>query len=199
MRRIDSRIALDAVKLEYNREQKRWKQEVLVCGGAGCLSSNCMEVRDALQNSIRQCGLADRVRVVVTGCMGTCAAGPVILVQPDGVFYTATTPAKAEDVVNRHLLNGEIIEGYTFYDTGMERYIPRYEDIPFFREQVRIALRNCGRMDYASLEACIARDGYRALAKALEAGPQTTVDEIKASGLRGRGGAGFPTGVKWQA
>lgn len=188
------------VKEEYIERQKQYQYQVLVCGGAGCISSHCKEVQDALKEALKEHDLESRVQVLVTGCMGTCAAGPVLLVEPDGIFYTAMNPDKVADMVERHLVNREICEEYTFYDNELKKYIPKLDDISFFKEQVRIALRNCGRMEYASMEAYIARDGYGAAAKALQSMSQADVVEtIKASGLRGRGGAGFPTGVKWEA
>ncbi len=200
MTQIRTITDLNKVKEEYLNEQKNWKREILVCGGAGCVSSNCDEVKNALIDSINSNNLQNDIRVLVTGCMGTCAAGPVILVEPDGIFYTAMNKEKVTDIVERHLIKNEICEEYTFYDEESHKFIPKLDDISFFREQVRIALRNCGRMEFASLEAYIARDGYRAAADALvNLKPSVVVNTIKESGLRGRGGAGFPTGVKWEA
>ena len=142
--------------------------------------------------SLAEHQLESEVEILVTGCMGTCAAGPVLLVEPDGIFYTAMNPQKVADLVERHLIGGEVCEEYTFYDAEEERYIPKLDDINFFKEQVRIALRNCGRMEFASMEAYIARDGYAAAAKALDGLSREVVVEImKASGLRGRGGAHY--------
>ena len=197
---VKNRDDLLSIKEEYLRRQKSYRRQVLVCGGAGCISSNCWEVRDALIKSVSTYKLDDEVKVMVTGCMGTCAMGPVILVEPEGIFYTKMNPEKAEDVVARHLLKDEVCEEYTYFDEDEGVHVPRMEDIPFFKGQVRVALRNCGHMEYASLEAYISRDGYGALARALsEMTPARVVEEMKASGLRGRGGAGFPTGVKWEA
>ena len=197
---VKKRDDLLSIKEEYLRRQKSYRRQVLVCGGAGCISSNCGEVRDALIKSVSTYKLDDEVKVMVTGCMGTCAMGPVILVEPEGIFYTKMNPEKAEDVVARHLLKDEVCEEYTYFDEDEGVHVPRMEDIPFFKGQVRVALRNCGQMEYASLEAYISRDGYGALARALsEMTPAQVVEEMKAAGLRGRGGAGFPTGVKWEA
>ncbi len=199
-RQIHDPEALAAVAAEYKANQQKFKWEILVCGGAGCVSSGCGAVRDALAAAVSAEGIENDVRITVTGCMGLCAAGPVMLVQPGEIFYTAMTPEKAMEVAGRHLVGGNVVEQYTYYDNETERYIPKLSDIGFFAEQVKIALRNCGSMEFASMDAYIARDGYRAAAKAFAAGSgQAVVDTVKASGLRGRGGAGFPTGIKWQA
>lgn len=191
---------LQAIKDAYLKQQSSWKHQVLVCGGAGCISSHCQEVQDALKSAIEANGLADTVHVIVTGCMGTCAAGPVLLIEPEGIFYTSMTPERTADMVVRHLVNGEICEEYTFYDSYKEIRIPKLDDIDFFKRQVRIALRNCGRMEFSSLEAYIARDGYLSISRALNSMNRTeVVEQVKSSGLRGRGGAGFPTGIKWEA
>ncbi|MEA4813307.1 MAG: FAD-dependent oxidoreductase [Oscillospiraceae bacterium] len=200
MTKITSSRQIEDIAREYMEKKAKYSRCVLVCGGAGCVSSGCKAVKDALVASIEANGLSDTVDVQVTGCMGTCAAGPVILVEPDGVFYTAMTPERVEEMVKRHLIGGEIIEEYAFYDNYLKRRIPKLNDITFFKDQVRIVLRNCGRMEFASLEAYISRGGYAAIAKALTSmAPADVVAEMKRSGLRGRGGAGFPTGVKWEA
>ena len=198
--KITNSAMLAEIKKDYIEKRKAFKRRILVCGGAGCISSHCGEVQDALKMSLAEHQLESEVEILVTGCMGTCAAGPVLLVEPDGIFYTAMNPQKVADLVERHLIGGEVCEEYTFYDAEEERYIPKLDDINFFKEQVRIALRNCGRMEFASMEAYIARDGYAAAAKALDGLSREEVVEImKASGLRGRGGAGFPTGIKWES
>ena len=199
MTRITSPERLREIRAAYERRQSAYERRVLVCGGAGCVSCHCQAVRDALEEAVEALGLGGRVRVMVTGCIGICAVGPVMVVEPDGVLYTSLDPERAALIARRHLLEGEIVEECTFYDHDQKRRIPHLRDIGFFREQVRIALRNCGQMEYASLEAYIARDGYAALAGALTQKPADVVEEIKRSGLRGRGGAGFPTGVKWEA
>ena len=198
MTKITSPERLREIKAAYERRQSAYERRVLVCGGAGCVSCHCQAVRDALEEAVEALGLGGRVRVMVTGCIGICAVGPVMVVEPDGVLYTSLDPERAALIARRHLLEGEIVEECTFYDHDQKRRIPYLRDIGFFREQVRIALRNCGQMEYASLEAYIARDGYAALAGALAQKPADVVEEIKRSGLRGRGGAGFPTGLKWK-
>ncbi len=198
--KIQSPEMLKSIGAAYLAQQAGFTRRVLVCGGAGCVSCHCQEVKDALDTSLSALDLTDQVQVLVTGCIGLCAAGPILVVEPEGVLYTNMTPERVMEVAQAHLLEGRILEEYTYLDQQHNVHIPHLRDIGFFREQIRIALRNCGQMDFASLEAYIARDGYRALANALCNGtPEQVVDEVKASGLRGRGGAGFPTGVKWEA
>ena len=196
---IKSAADLAAIKKEYLARRSQYKRQVLVCGGAGCISSHCQDVKDALFEALKTYKLEDEVEVLVTGCMGTCALGPVILVQPDGVFYTKMDPEKVENVVLQHLVNDQICEEYTYFDDDMGIHVPKMENIGFFEGQIRIALRNCGQMEFSSLEAYVARDGYAALAKALHGMTQEdVVTVVKDAGLRGRGGAGFPTGLKWK-
>ena len=197
---IKSISDLEKIKTDFLAESKKYSHQILVCAGAGCVSSNCGAVRDAVIQQLDAIGKSDSVKVFETGCMGTCAVGPVILILPERIFYTSLTPEKAKEIVDAHIVNGKVIEEYTFYDNTLKKFVPKIDDIDFFKEQVRIALRNCGVIEYKNIEAFIANDGYFAAAKALtNMKPQDVVDEMKASGLRGRGGAGFPTGLKWQA
>ena len=186
MTKITSPQMLGEIKATYERGQAAYEWRVLVCGGAGCVSCHCQAVREALEEAVETLGLRQRVKVMVTGCIGLCAAGPVMVVEPDGVLYTSLDAERAALIARRHLLEGEIVEECTFYDHEQKRRVPHLRDMGFFREQVRIALRNCGQMEYASLEAYIARDGYAALAGALTRPPADVVGEIKRSGLRGR-------------
>ncbi len=191
---------LDRVASAYRTATERCRAQVFVCAGAGCVSSRCADVKSAVEAELQTQGLADEVLVRETGCMGICAVGPVLLVLPDRTFYARMTPEAARDMVRRHLRDGRPAIEYTFFDESLQRHVPCYDDIDFFRRQVRIALRNCGWMDYRSLAASIARDGYRAAAKVLlSATPGEVVEEVARSGLKGRGGAGFPTGVKWKS
>ena len=182
MTKITSPQMLSEIKAAYERRQAAYERRVLVCGGAGCVSCHCQAVRDALEEAVEALGLGGRVRVMVTGCIGICAVGPVMVVEPDGVLYTSLDPERAALIARRHLLEGEIVEECTFYDHDQKRRIPHLRDIGFFREQVRIALRNCGQIEYASLEAYIARDGYAALAGALAQKPADVVEEIQSTG-----------------
>ena len=198
--KIDRIELLDQIKSTYNEELNRYKHKVLVCAGAGCVSSNCGMVRDAVNDELQRQGLAQETLVYETGCMGICAVGPAMIVLPERIFYTELTPEKAARIVRHHIGKGEILEEYTFFDHSLGKRVPRLDDIGFFKEQVKIVLRNCGIMEYASMDAYIARGGYYAAAKALtQMQPRDVVAEVLKSGLKGRGGAGFPTGVKWEA
>ena len=183
---------------------KTYRTHVLVCAGAGCVSCGCEAVAQTLQSEIDRLGLANEVKVVLTGCMGSCNLGPVAVVVPEGVFYERLTPDGIKRVVEEHLLKGRPVEEFMHKAVGggaegEEQVYRRMMDLPYFKLQRKIVLRNCGVIDPGNIEEYIARDGYAALAKVLgEMTPQQVIDEIKRSGLRGRGGGGFPTGLKWQ-
>ena len=189
---------LKQIKDRYNKESAKYKYQILVCAGAGCISSDCGQVRDAVIEQVKALSMEDEIRIYETGCMGTCAAGPIMLILPERIFYTKLTPDTAKFIVNSHIAEHTIAVEHTFFDETLQKHIPKIDDINFFREQVRIALRNCGILDYSSIEAYIASNGYSAAAKALtKMTADEVIGEMKISGLRGRGGAGFPTGLKW--
>ncbi|NLC67979.1 MAG: FAD-dependent oxidoreductase [Clostridiaceae bacterium] len=197
---IRSKEDLARIKEDYISKTSQYKYRVMICAGAGCISSNCTSVKEALLKSLHETNLQDKVLVAETGCMGTCDVGPVMLVMPGEVFYTKLEPSVIPGIVYSHFVNGKIKTDNTYFDKSKNEYIPYLKDIDYFKEQVKIALRNCGSVDYSSLEEYIANDGYMALAKVLgEMSPARVVEEIIKSGLRGRGGGGFPTGIKWQA
>jgi len=174
------------------------RSHVLVCAGAGCVASGALELSAAIQAALQKHGIEDEVSVVETGCLGPCAAGPVAVVYPDGVFYQGITASDAEEVVEEHLLKGRIVERLNFKVPATEQIVPALQEIGFFKQQQKIVLRNCGVIDPTRIEEYIARDGYQALAKALtEMSPDDVIEMVKQSGLRGRGGAGFLTGLKW--
>ncbi len=197
---IQSRDDLLKIKDEYLRSSKKYKHQILVCAGAGCVSSDCGLVRDAVLEQVKALSLDEEVRVFETGCMGTCAVGPVMLILPDRVFYTKLSPETAQKIVKAHLIDGQVLEEFTFYDHALSKHIPKIDDINFFKDQVRIVLRNCGILEYNSIEAYIAANGYSSAAKALlHMTDAEVIQEVKTSGLGGRGGAGFPTAIKWGA
>ena len=198
--KINSVADLDLIKQEYDSRLSKYKKHILVCGGASCTSAGCQENVKALKAALAEFGLEDEVLVIETGCKGTCAVGPTMSINPDGVFYTKLTPAISREIVSAHLCEGRIIEEYTFFDNTIQKYVSNMNDISFFNRQVRVALRNYGVMEHTSVEAYIARDGYKSAVKALvELTDVDVISEIKASGLMGRGGGGFPTGIKWEA
>lgn len=197
---IKTRADLEQIKNSYVKSCNAYSHRVMVCGGGGCISSGCPAVENALRGEIESLELSESVQISVTGCMGLCALGPVMLVQPGNIFYVEMTPERVKDIIQKHVLGGEIVEEYTYYDPVNGKHIPKMDDIGFYKQQIKIALRNCGEMDFSSLDEYISRDGYFAAESSLKTlSPEDIVAEITNSGLRGRGGAGFPTGIKWAA
>jgi len=176
-----------------------FRAHVLVCGGTGCSSSGSAELIKRFEKQIAKNGLDKEVKVVRTGCFGLCEAGPVVIVYPEGTFYSRIKVDDVDEIVSEHLLKGRIVQHLIYKEKADEEQHSTLENIDFYRPQLRLALRNCGRIDPENIDEYIAFDGYRALGKALtEMTPQQVIDEVLKSGLRGRGGAGFPTGKKWQ-
>ena len=175
-----------------------FRSHVLVCGGTGCTSGGSDKVLETLREGIKANGLDKEITVVQTGCHGMCEAGPIVIVYPEGTFYTHIKPQDAKEIVAEHLLKGRVVERLLYKEAMHSEAVPHYKELPFYSKQVRLTLRNCGYIDPDSLEEYLARDGYQALAKVLtEKTPEQVVEDIKASGLRGRGGGGFSTGMKW--
>jgi NADH:ubiquinone oxidoreductase subunit F (NADH-binding)/(2Fe-2S) ferredoxin len=170
----------------------------MVCGGTGCISSRSDELIDSLKSELVKAGYDKEISVVKTGCFGFCAQGPIIKVHPDNVFYVQVGPEDAQEIVQEHIVKGRVVERL-LYDEDDKDSKSDHDDIPFYKKQLRIALRNCGLLNPEDINEYIAFDGYMALGKALtEMKPIDVVKEIKESGLRGRGGGGFPTGLKWE-
>lgn len=200
MEKIKKIQQLTELKDAYLKKQSSYKYNILVCGGAGCISSNCAEVENAFTDEIQKLCLSNEVNILQTGCMGMCAIGPVALILPDRIFYTKLDDEKVRKIVNQHIVNKKIVEEYTFYDSTRLKHIPCIDDIDFYKAQVKIVLDNCGIIDYNDIAAYIAHDGYMAAAKAITGMSQEEViKEVETSGLRGRGGAGFPTGTKMRS
>lgn len=174
-----------------------YRSHVLVCGGGGCISSGCLKVKDAFVNAINQLGLSSEVKVIVTGCMGPCQLGPMMLIYPEGVLYTMVTEEGAREIAEKHLYMGQTVEKFiTKTIDGKPTAHP--SENPFFSRQLKIALRNTGTLDPMSIKEYIAFDGYKALGKVLNyMKSEEVIEFIKKSGLKGRGGAGFSTGLKW--
>ena len=177
-----------------------FRSQVLICGGTGCTSSGSAELIRLFEEKIKEVGLEKEVKVVRTGCFGLCEMGPVVIVYPEGAFYSHIKAENVEEIVNEHLLKGRIVRRLLCREAIEEEDTTKsLDEVDFYKKQKRVALRNCGVIDPERIDEYIAFDGYKALAKVLtEMTPQQVIDTIKASGLRGRGGAGFPTGTKWQ-
>jgi NADH:ubiquinone oxidoreductase subunit F (NADH-binding)/(2Fe-2S) ferredoxin/NAD-dependent dihydropyrimidine dehydrogenase PreA subunit len=178
---------------------KRFRMHMLVCGGTGCHAAGSQEFKDALEKELVRREMADEIAVVETGCNGFCALGPVMVTYPEGHFYVELTPQDVPELVEEHIIKGRPVERLFYREPEGKELLPHMHDIPFFAHQHLIALRNRGVIDAESIDEYIARDGYQALAKVLtQMSSDEIIEEIKASGLRGRGGAGFPTGLKWE-
>ncbi len=175
-----------------------YRSHVLVCGGTGCTSSHSSEIIDALNANIQAKGLEDEIKVVRTGCFGLCALGPIMIVYPEGCFYSEVKVEDIPEIVEEHLLKGRIVKRLLYSETVETDSVKPLNETNFYKKQHRVALRNCGVIDPENIEEYIAYDGYAALAKALtEMTPQDVIQTVIDSGLRGRGGGGFPTGRKW--
>lgn len=173
--------------------------QILICGGTGCKASSSHLIADNLNKILKENGIADKVEVITTGCFGFCEKGPIVKIIPDNTFYTQVTPEDAEEIVKEHIIGGKKIERLLFTDPKTEQKVSDSKHMDFYRKQLRIALRNCGFIDPENIEEYIARNGYTALANyLLNHTPDKVIDVIKRSGLRGRGGGGFPTGLKWE-
>ena len=175
-----------------------YRSHVLVCGGTGCTSSNSAAIIEALETQIAEKGLSEEIKVIRTGCFGLCALGPIMIVYPEGSFYSQVQVEDIPEIVEEHLLKGRIVTRLLYDETVTETEVKSLNDTKFYAKQQRVALRNCGVIDPENIDEYIAYDGYEALAKCLtEYTPEQVIQVLKDSGLRGRGGGGFPTGLKW--
>ncbi|MBQ7160932.1 MAG: NAD(P)H-dependent oxidoreductase subunit E, partial [Clostridia bacterium] len=177
------------------------RSHVMICGGTGCTASGSMNVKAALEKELKAKGLDEEIKIVQTGCFGLCSVGPVMIVYPDGTFYSHVTENDVPEIVEEHLLKGRPVTRLIHEeenDEGKKELAASLADTTFYKKQKRVALRNCGVINPEVIDEYIAMDGYQALGKVLtEMTPQDVIDVISASGLRGRGGGGFPTGRKW--
>jgi len=177
----------------------KYKMHVLVCGGTGCHASQSDLLLDNLKTIVADKGLDNEVQVIATGCFGFCEKGPIVKIMPDNTFYTQVTPEDAREIIEEHLIKGRKVNRLLYVDPENQEHIADSKHMGFYKKQLRIALRNCGFIDPENIDEYIARDGYEAMAKCLtELTPQQVIDIMKKSGLRGRGGGGFPTGLKWE-
>ena len=189
------------IYLRVNKEDisNNDEKHILICGGTGCKSADSDKILSELNRHIEKHGLKDRVKVIMAGCFGFCAKGPIVKIEPDDTFYIEVKPEDAEEIVESHIINGNVVERLLFVDSTNSSKIKSQHNIPFYKKQMRIALRNCGVIDPENIKEYIAADGYKALGNVLNNyEPMDVINEITKSGLRGRGGGGFPTGLKWK-
>jgi (2Fe-2S) ferredoxin len=193
------RGGLDELTQDLASVDDAGRRTIAVCRGTGCSSSASDELMQALWNLLEERGLDDQVEVRRTGCFGFCEQGPIAVVYPGEVFYTRVKPEDAEAIVEQHVIDGQRVDHLLYRDPASDSVTERWHDISFYGKQQRVLLHNCGIIDPEKISHYLAREGYQALHRALtEMTPEDVIDEVKASGLRGRGGAGFPTGLKWQ-
>ncbi|MDO6355332.1 NADH-quinone oxidoreductase subunit NuoF [Caloramator sp. CAR-1] len=176
-----------------------YRSQVLICGGTGCTSSGSMDLKEKFHGEVKKNGIENEIEIIRTGCFGLCELGPVVIVYPEGAFYSRVTVEDVEEIVKEHLVKGRVVKRLLYTESVDEGRIKSLNEVDFYKKQYRIALRNCGVIDPENIDEYIAFDGYKALAKVLtEMTPQEVIEVVKKSGLRGRGGGGFPTGLKWE-
>jgi NADH:ubiquinone oxidoreductase, NADH-binding (51 kD) subunit len=204
---IKSLAELDKIKQEaagkvmvrQHRDTAATNKNILVCGGTGCLASDSDKVIKNLGAILKAKGLSEQVQVIRTGCFGFCEQGPIVKIEPDNVFYVRVNPKDAKEIVEQHIINGDRVERLLYKDPQTQEKVHTQEEMTFYKKQLRVALRNCGLINPEDISEYIALGGYQALGKVLtQMSGDEVVDTIKKSGLRGRGGGGFPTGLKWE-
>ena len=186
----------EELDLRVNTNFTGAQKDILICHGTGCTSSKSPEILKNLNKAIKKFNI-ENVRVVKTGCFGLCSKGPIVVIRPDDTFYSLVTPQDAEEIVEKHIKNGEIVERLLCKNVD-GTIVKKLDELPFYKKQKRIVLKNCGRINPEDIDEYIAFDGYKALEKVLNMSKDEVIKEVTASGLRGRGGAGFPTGKKWE-
>ena len=197
MLRITSENDLNKIITDVEKN-RTYRKEVIVCGGTGCMSSGNDKILENLQNKVKELGLESEIRIVKTGCVGFCEKGPIVKIMPDNTFYAEVTPDDVDEIVAKDLITNEIVKKLLYKDPITKETIQNSDQINFYKKQRKIALRNCGSINPEDIDDYIYHQGYKALEKAVRMTSQEVVDIIKDSGLRGRGGGGFSTGLKWQ-
>ena len=178
---------------------KQYRSHILVCVGTGCQSQESSEIIESLQRELKKENFNEEIQVVKTGCFGFCEKGPIIKILPENVFYVEVRPDDAKEIVQEHIVKGRRVERLLYEEPNINERLEQQKDMPFYKKQVRIALRNCGLIDPENIKEYIAEDGYMALGKVLtEMSQEEVIRLVKDSGLRGRGGGGFSTGFKWE-
>ncbi|PKN61777.1 MAG: NADH-quinone oxidoreductase subunit F [Deltaproteobacteria bacterium HGW-Deltaproteobacteria-15] len=200
MAKLKNREALETLRTKLQQERQKDKRKVIsLCAGSGCGAYGTAKVHKALKEELQRQGLQDKVLIKMTGCHGFCEKGPIMVIHPEGIFYPQVSEEKVPEIVEKTIMKGEVVDSLTFRDPSTKKRIFREQDIPFYKLQQRIIFGNNGMIEPTSIEDYIAVGGYSALGKALfEIKPEEIIRQIKKSGLRGRGGGGFPTGIKWE-
>ncbi|HBN28971.1 MAG TPA: NADH-quinone oxidoreductase subunit NuoF [Clostridiaceae bacterium] len=176
-----------------------YRSQVLICGGTGCTSSGSMDIKKALEDELKKRGIDKEVEVIRTGCFGLCALGPVVIIYPEGAFYSRVKVEDIPELVEEHLIKGRILKRLVYHESIEQDRVKSLDEVGFYKKQMRVALKNCGVIDPENIDEYLAFDGYKALEKVLTTmKPEEVISQIKKSGLRGRGGGGFPTGLKWE-
>ena len=187
----------EELDLRVNLKANTTEKHILVCHGTGCTSSKSPKIIENFRNILKEKNI-ENVKVIQTGCFGLCAKGPIVIIRPEDVFYAHVKPEDCEEIINTHIVEGKIVERLLCQDIDA-RTVNQLDELNFYKKQERIALKNCGIIDPENIDEYIAFDGYKALEKVLfEMTPEEVIKEVTDSGLRGRGGAGFPTGKKWE-
>ena len=187
----------EELDLRVNLKSNTTEKHILVCHGTGCTSSKSPKIIENFRNILKEKNI-ENVKVIQTGCFGLCAKGPIVIIRPEDVFYAHVKPEDCEEIINTHIVEGKIVERLLCQDIDA-RTVKQLDELNFYKKQERIALKNCGIIDPENIDEYIAFDGYKALEKVLfEMTPEEVIKEVTDSGLRGRGGAGFPTGKKWE-
>ena len=187
----------EELDLRVNLKANTTEKHILVCHGTGCTSSKSPKIIENFRNILKEKNI-ENVKVIQTGCFGLCAKGPIVIIRPEDVFYAHVKPEDCEEIINTHIVEGKIVERLLCQDIDA-RTVKQLDELNFYKKQERIALKNCGIIDPENIDEYIAFDGYKALEKVLfEMTPEEVIKEVTDSGLRGRGGAGFPTGKKWE-
>lgn len=176
-----------------------YRSQVLICGGTGCTSSGSMDIKKALEDELKKRGIDKEVEVIRTGCFGLCALGPVVIIYPEGAFYSRVKVEDIPELVEEHLIKGRILKRLVYHESIEQDRVKSLDEVGFYKKQMRVALKNCGVIDPENIDEYLEFDGYKALEKVLTTmKPEEVISQIKKSGLRGRGGGGFPTGLKWE-
>ncbi|MBO5104114.1 MAG: NAD(P)H-dependent oxidoreductase subunit E, partial [Ruminococcus sp.] len=183
----------------HGNASSKYEKHILVCGGTGCTSSGSPKIIEKLESELAEKGLTEKVQVVKTGCFGLCELGPIMIVYPEGTFYSRVNIDEIPRIVDEHIIGGKPVKEFLYSETVDGDNIKSLDETSFYKKQKRIALRNCGVINPEDINEYIGRDGYKALGKVLtEMTPEEVIQVVLDSGIRGRGGAGFPTGLKWR-